>query len=73
MFSWKCLPGLSSPCLRETVGTLIRPGEDTELFITHSMQNPAIRTLKAIREIHNEAHQWQVHMGDWHSEMTQTT
>lgn len=37
------------------------------------MQNPAIRTLKAIREIHNEAHQWQVHMGDWHSEMTQTT
>lgn len=37
------------------------------------MQNPAIRTLKAIREIHNEPHQWQVHMGDWHSEMTQTT
>lgn len=37
------------------------------------MQNPTIRTLKAIREIHNEPHQWQVHMGDWHSEMTQTT
>lgn len=37
------------------------------------MQNPAIRTLKAIREIHNEPHQWQVHMGDWHSVMTQTT
>lgn len=37
------------------------------------MQNSAIRTLKAIREIHNEPHQWQVHVGDWYSEMTQTT
>ena len=28
----------------------------------------AIKTLKAIREIHNEPHQQQVHMGGWHSE-----
>lgn len=27
------------------------------------MQNPAIKTLKAIREIQNEPHQQQVHMG----------
>lgn len=35
------------------------------------MQNPAIKTLKAIREIHNEPHQQQVHMGvgtqRWHN------
>ncbi len=37
------------------------------------MQNPAIKTLKAIREIHNEPHQQQVHVGGWLSEMTQTT
>lgn len=38
------------------------------------MQNPAIKTLKAIREIHNEPYQQQqVHMGGWLSEMTQTT
>jgi len=37
------------------------------------MQNPAIKTLKAIRETHNEPHQQQVHMGGWLSDMTQTT
>jgi len=43
------------------------------------MQNHAIKTLKAIRVIHNEPHQQQVHMGRgagggfWLSEMTQTT
>ena len=63
----------SSSSLRETVGTLIRHRDDIELFITRSMQNPAIKTLKAIREIHNEPHQQQVHMGGWLSEMTQTT
>lgn len=63
----------SSSCLRETVGTLIRHRDDIKLFITRSMQNPAIKTLKAIREIHNEPHQQQVHMGGWLSEMTQTT
>lgn len=37
------------------------------------MQNPAIKTLKAIRGIHNEPHQWQVHMGGRLPEMAQTT
>lgn len=54
---------VSSLCLWKTVGALIRPRDDIQWFITRFMQNPAIKTLKAIREIHNEPHCQQVHMG----------
>lgn len=65
---------LTLPCVSEKQWALsLGTGTTSSDSLPSFMQNPAIKTLKAIREIHNESHQQQVHTGGWLTEMTQTT
>lgn len=60
--------------LREAACSLIRRRGDNCLFISHSAQKPAIKTLKAIRGIHNEPTNGRCTQGGlWLRETTQTT